>query len=123
MEILKSYPAFTVVSLPQDHDIQLDDKSKDYCQTCSTEFRVGGFKRDRGEYLHAFRIGADPKHGVWAYGLGTSLTSHKQAHKVCFGIRIGQIIRIEGEDYKVLEDHNNNIKFEPHYEERVAHLQ
>lgn len=112
MEILKDYPAYTVASLPEGHDIQLD-QDKGYCRTSSIVLRIATFKKDGpAEYLSSFTIGADDKKGVWAYGKGSMLTAKKRAKGFHFGASLGDTIRIEGVDYIIAKAPNNNIKFE-----------
>jgi len=112
MKILADYPAYTVASLPEGHDIALNE-DKGYCRTSSIVLRIATFKEDGpAEYLDGFAIGADDETGVWAYGRGAMLTSHMLPKEFHFGASLGDKIRIEGVDYIIRKAPNNNITFE-----------
>lgn len=111
--ILADFPAYTVLALPEDHDIILTD-DKGYARIAPITFRVKSLKRDKAgyEYLRSFTIGCDGDNSenVWVYGNGSMITNSKSSKDFCIGIELGQKIRIEGREYIVEEDANNNIK-------------
>lgn len=110
MTILADYPAFTVLALPEGHNITFTE-DKGYARTCPVAFHVRKLKRDRYNYTRSFTLGCDGDNAenVWAFGNGATLSAEPRAKQVVFGIEIGEIITIEGRQFKVTEAPNNNI--------------
>jgi len=107
--VLADYPAFTVIALPEGHDLTLDN-DKGYARTCSIALRIKAFPRDKYEYLRSFTIGFDETDGYWTYGNGSMISSERSAKEYCLGASLGDTIRVEGQDFIIKAAPNNNIK-------------
>jgi hypothetical protein len=110
-DLIADFPAVAIFALPTDHDIRLSEYKGNY-RTASLSLRIKSFKRTRPgyEWLSSFTIGCDHKDGVWAYRNATMLTDTPRDKDIAFGAELGDLIRIEGSEYRIEEDHNQNIK-------------
>ena len=69
--------------------------------------------RNHGMLHKHFGIGKDEDGNVFAYGKGSSLTSHKRAKAWLVGALIGDTIRVFDREYIIEETSNQNIKLVP----------
>lgn len=111
-ELLASYPAFNVISVPEEADLQLTH-DKGYVRVFPFAVRVKRLARDKYDYIRSYTIGCDGDNAdnVFAFGNASVLSSYQESGKdVCVGVELGQILKIEGKSFKIQEDFNNNIK-------------
>jgi len=111
LSILAEYPAVLVLEIPATMDIQLTN-DKGYARTAPFAIYLKSFTRDRYEFIRSFTIGCDGDNpeNVWAYGNGSMLTAEERRQETAFGVELGQVIRVEGREFRVEPDHNHNIK-------------
>ena len=111
MNVLADFPAYTVLALADEANIQLDN-DKGYARTSTLTFRVKSFPKDKYEYLRSFTIGCDGDNAdnVWAFGNGSTLTAEARSKEYCAGIELGQVLTIEYKQYRVDPAPNKNIK-------------
>jgi len=111
--LLANYPALSVVNpaaVAGGVNIELNE-DKGYCRVGSQEITIRCFPRDKYEYIRNFSFGeADGEY--FCNPVSAMITSSPQAHKVTYGFELGDVIVIEGKEFKLLPDHNNNIKLE-----------
>jgi hypothetical protein len=113
MQPIKTYPAFDVYPLVEGHNIELHQEAGRVAPTALVDLRIRAFPGDKYEFLRSFTIGADAKgEHPWAFGNASILSSTPTRKGTALGCDLGDLITIEGKQYKVLPDHNHNIKFE-----------
>jgi len=115
--VLKAFPAQTIINpaaVPGGVDIQLDN-DKGYARVSTAMVTVKAFKRTRPgyEWLHDFYFGVITETGeVFANPVATVLSDTTEPHTVTFGVEFGDTLKIEGVEYRMVEDFNNNMKLE-----------
>lgn len=111
MKTLAEFAAYKILKFPE-NGIKFD-KEDNYSKTLSIELIIKQIKNSESKWIHSFTIGCDKDNGnnVWAFGNGGALTSHEQKQKIVYGAEIGDIIKIENQQFQIENDFNKNIKF------------
>ena len=111
--LLASYPALTVINpnaFEEPLDLQMTE-DKGYCRVCPQEITIRAFPRDKYEYIRNFYfIEADGEY--FCVPSAAMISSSGTEHKATYGFELGDIITVEGKQFRLLEDWNKNIKME-----------
>jgi len=108
--ILANYPALLVLN-PEcvaNPNFELDN-DKGYCRISSQQITLRCFPKDKYEYIRNFYFGeADGEY--FCNPVAAMITDSKKDQKITIGYNLGDVLSIDGKNFKLEAAPNSNIK-------------
>jgi hypothetical protein len=110
--ILANYPALTVFNPKAFEVVNYPlDEDKGYCRVTTNMITIRAFPGDKYEYVRNFYFGeADGEY--FCNPKSAMLTSSPQESKNTFGYELGDIVSVDGKNFKLIPAGNHNITLE-----------